>query len=144
MKCEFKVIVWVAVIAHHQYETWYHYFSRLLTFYTIVVHDSYAIMQKCWKEEPHKRPDFSKLVVTISLTLEAMAGYMNLSTTSLNIVPANKQHQVATTVMKACAGVIAVSLSLASTDKDEHQFASELRNVCDSQSKEEVEQETAE
>jgi len=101
-------------------------------------------MQKCWKEEPHKRPDFSKLVVTISLTLEAMAGYMNLNTTSLNIVPANKQHQVATTVMKACAGVIAVSLSLASTDKDQHQFASELVNVCDSQSKEEVEQETAE
>ena len=72
-----------------------------------------------------------------------MAGYMNLNTTSLNIVPA-KQHQVATTVMKACAGVIAVSLSLASTDKDQHQFASELVNVCDSQSKEEVEQETAE
>jgi len=47
-------------------------------------------------------------------------------------------------VMKACAGAIALSLSLASTDKDEHQFASELQNVCESQSKEEVEQETAE
>jgi len=40
---------------------------------------SYAIMLDCWKEEPKKRPDFSKLVETISLTLEAEAGYMKIS-----------------------------------------------------------------
>ena len=40
---------------------------------------SYAIMLDCWKEEPKERPDFSKLVETISLTLEAAAGYMELS-----------------------------------------------------------------
>ena len=46
-------------------------------------------------EEPHKRPDFSNLVVTISLILEAVAGYMNLSPTSLSIFDANKdEHQV--------------------------------------------------
>jgi len=40
---------------------------------------SYAILLDCWKEEPKERPDFSKLVETISLTLEAAAGYMELS-----------------------------------------------------------------
>ena len=40
---------------------------------------SYGIMLDCWKEEPKERPDFSKLVETISLTLEAAAGYMELS-----------------------------------------------------------------
>jgi len=40
---------------------------------------SYAIILGCWKEDPEERPDFSKLVVTISLTLEAAVGYMNLS-----------------------------------------------------------------
>ena len=53
-------------------------------------------------EEPHKRPDFSNLVVTISLILEAVAGYMNLSPTSLSIFDANKdEHQVATLAKKA-------------------------------------------
>jgi len=33
----------------------------------------------CWKEKPNERPDFSKLVDTISLILEAAAGYMELS-----------------------------------------------------------------
>jgi len=28
-------------------------------------------MLDCWKEEPKQRPDFGKLVETISLTLEA-------------------------------------------------------------------------
>ena len=35
-------------------------------------------MLDCWKEEPKERPDFSKLVETISLILEAVAGYMDL------------------------------------------------------------------
>ena len=53
-------------------------------------------------EEPHKRPDFSNLVVTISLILEAVAGYMNLSPTSLSIFDANKdEHQVAPLAKKA-------------------------------------------
>jgi len=35
-------------------------------------------MLDCWKEEPKERPDFSKLVDTISLNLEAVAGYTGL------------------------------------------------------------------
>jgi len=51
--------------------------SQILTLCNFV--GSYAIMLDCWKEEPKERPDFSKLVETISLTLEAAAGYMELS-----------------------------------------------------------------
>ena len=40
---------------------------------------SYAIILRCWKAEPEERPDFSQLVNTISLTLEAAAGYMDFS-----------------------------------------------------------------
>ena len=40
---------------------------------------SYAIILDCWKEEPKERPDFSKLVATVSHTLEAAAGYMDFS-----------------------------------------------------------------
>ena len=81
-------------------------------------------------EEPHKRPDFSKLVVTISLTLEALAGYMSLNTTSLIIVDANKgEHQVATVAKKA--DISATSLDLASPDKDEHPFVPEEVKACD-------------
>ena len=36
-------------------------------------------------EEPHKRPDFSNLVVTISLILEAVAGCMEFSLSKMNI-----------------------------------------------------------
>ena len=36
-------------------------------------------MLECWKEDPKERPDFSKLVNTISLTLESAAGYMDFS-----------------------------------------------------------------
>ena len=36
-------------------------------------------MLDCWKEEPKERPNFSKLVNTISLTLESAAGYMKFS-----------------------------------------------------------------
>ena len=51
--------------------------SQILTLCNSV--GSYAIMLDCWKEEPKQRPDFGKLVETISLTLEAAAGYMELS-----------------------------------------------------------------
>ena len=40
---------------------------------------SYAIIKECWKAEPEERSDFSQLVDTISLTLEAAARYMNFS-----------------------------------------------------------------
>ena len=97
-------------------------------------------------EEPHMRPDFSKLVVTISLTLEAMAGYMSLNTTSRIIVDTNKgEHQIATVAKKA--DISATSLDLANPDKDEHPFVPEEIKACDpgmeAQSKENVEQETA-
>ena len=36
-------------------------------------------MLDCWKEEPKERPNFSKVVNTISLTLESAAGYMEFS-----------------------------------------------------------------
>jgi len=49
-------------------------------------------MLDCWKEEPKERPDFNKLVDTISLTLESMAGYMDFS---LSI---NNEHSVAAEV----------------------------------------------
>ena len=51
--------------------------STVLTVYYSI--GSYAIILKCWKEEPKERPDFSKLVVTFSLTLEAVVGYMEFS-----------------------------------------------------------------
>jgi len=40
---------------------------------------SYRVLLDCWKEKPKERPNFSKLVDTISLILEAAAGYMELS-----------------------------------------------------------------
>ena len=40
---------------------------------------SYGILLDCWKEKPKERPNFSKLVDTISLILEAAAGYMEFS-----------------------------------------------------------------
>jgi len=96
-------------------------------------------------EEPHKRPDFSKLVVTISLTLEALAGYMSLNMTSLIIVDAEKgEHQNATVAKKA--DISATSLDLVNPDKDEHPFIAEEIEACDpgmeAQSKK-VEQKTA-
>jgi len=102
-------------------------------------------MEECWTEEPHRRPDFSKLVVTISLTLEALAGYMSLNTTSLIIVDADKgEHQNATLAKKA--DISATSLDLVKPDKDEHPFIAEEIEAFDpgmeAQSKE-VEQETA-
>ena len=48
---------------------------------------SYAIILDCWKEEPKGRPDFSKLVDTISVTLEAAAGYMDFSLSIKNERP---------------------------------------------------------
>jgi len=41
-------------------------------------------MLRCSKEEPKERPDFSKQVNTISLTLESAAGYMDFSITIEN------------------------------------------------------------
>ena len=98
-------------------------------------------------DEPQERPDFSELVVTISLTLEAVAGYMSLNTTSLNIVDGNRdEHPVVTGVEKA--DLSASSLSLSSPEENEHPFATEEIKTVDSgkdaQSKEDgVEQETA-
>ena len=40
---------------------------------------SYGVLLDCWKEKPKERPNFSKLVNTISLILEAAAGYMEFS-----------------------------------------------------------------
>jgi len=49
-------------------------------------------MQECWKENAKERPDFKKLVVTISLILEAVAGYMVIS------LPVKDEPPVATEV----------------------------------------------
>ena len=45
----------------------------------------YAILLQCWEADPHERPHFANLVVTISTTLEMIAGYLDLGATTLNI-----------------------------------------------------------
>ena len=37
-------------------------------------------MLKCWHGDPEERPTFSELVSLMSLTLEGLAGYMDVST----------------------------------------------------------------
>jgi len=37
-------------------------------------------MFKCWHGDPEERPTFSELVSLLSLTLESLAGYMDVST----------------------------------------------------------------
>ena len=38
----------------------------------------YSVMLWCWEIEPDKRPLFSALVRTISISLEAMADYLRI------------------------------------------------------------------
>ena len=35
-------------------------------------------MQQCWSMEPEHRPKFSKLVASLSCSLEGMAGYVHI------------------------------------------------------------------
>ena len=119
MRCELEVIVWVVAIAITNMNT---LTAEFQLFFNFVICDSYAIIQECWTDKPQERPDFSELVVTISLTLEAVAGYMSLNTTSQNIIDGNRdEHPVVTGVEKA--DLSASSLSLSSPEEDEHPFA---------------------
>jgi serine/threonine protein kinase len=45
--------------------------------------DIYSMMCECWRETPDGRPTFSDLVSTISARLEAIAGYLDFSSTWL-------------------------------------------------------------
>ena len=38
----------------------------------------YVFMSQCWKLEPDERPPFSNLVNSLSQSIEAMAGYMDV------------------------------------------------------------------
>ena len=67
------------------------------SFNTISV-GSYAVLLDCWKKEPKERPDFSKLVDTISLTLESAAGYMDFSLSSKD------EHPLVATEVEVKAG----------------------------------------
>ena len=44
---------------------------------------SYSIVLRCWCESADKRPPFSKLVVDITTSLEAIAGYIDFSCVSV-------------------------------------------------------------
>ena len=61
----------------------------------------------CWKKDPKERPKFSKLVDTISLTLEAVAGYVNFSFST----------NVEVKTREGCSGV----QSLSEKEGSEHQ-----------------------
>ena len=41
--------------------------------------EMYTIMLQCWKLNPDTRPPFSNLVDSLSVYLEAMAGYMDIT-----------------------------------------------------------------
>ena len=41
-------------------------------------------MCQCWVEDPAKRPDFKELVVTVTKSLEGIAGYMDFTTVSVS------------------------------------------------------------
>ena len=47
------------------------------------IHYRYDLMKQCWKELPDKRLTFSELVTTISTSLEAIAGYLDLAVSPL-------------------------------------------------------------
>ena len=40
---------------------------------------SYSLLLQCWDGQPEERPDFSQLVVTLSIIMEAVAGYLIFS-----------------------------------------------------------------
>ena len=46
----------------------------------IITFCRYMLMQQCWELEPKDRPGFSDLVSSLSQSLEAMAGYMDVGT----------------------------------------------------------------
>ena len=58
-------------------------------------------MQHCWELDPESRPSFSDLVSSLSQTLEAMAGYIDIGTfgqlqvheSALEIEPGESEEQ---------------------------------------------------
>ena len=53
----------------------------------------YSLMQRCWELEPKSRPCFSDLVGSLSQSLEAMAGYMDVGAFGeLPVQPLESEH----------------------------------------------------
>ena len=61
----------------------------------------FAIMLQCWEADPDERPDFSDLVVTISATLEVVAGYLTLGATTLTLHCPTPEAEIVTAVSRA-------------------------------------------
>ena len=62
-------------------ESWHYLDLQLITNAILIVIFRYTLMLQCWEFEAKNRPTFSSLVSSLSRSLEAMADYMDVSST---------------------------------------------------------------